>query len=69
MSKSATVRLTNVLAKRIAINSRPINIVEDEGLTELLQTASNDPSYKPLCKDYSDDQNQQDVWQQKEKQT
>ncbi|XP_072223318.1 E3 SUMO-protein ligase ZBED1-like [Leuresthes tenuis] len=50
MSKSATDRLTNVLAKWIAMNCRPINIVEDEGLTEVLQTASNDPSYKPPCR-------------------
>ncbi|XP_047243631.1 E3 SUMO-protein ligase ZBED1-like [Girardinichthys multiradiatus] len=47
MSKFATDRLTNVLAKWIALNCRPINIVEDKGLTEVLQTASNDPSYKP----------------------
>ncbi|KAJ8365164.1 hypothetical protein SKAU_G00139950 [Synaphobranchus kaupii] len=50
MSKSATDRLTNILAKWIAMNCRPINIVEDEGLTEVLQTASNDPSYKPPCR-------------------
>ena len=50
VSKSATDRLTNVLAKWIAMNCRPINIVEDEGLTEVLQTASNDPSYKPPCR-------------------
>ncbi|MEQ2282955.1 hypothetical protein AMECASPLE_006181 [Ameca splendens] len=31
MSKSATDRLTNVLAKWIAMNCRPINIMEDEG--------------------------------------
>ena len=49
MSKSATDRLTNVLAKWIAMNCRPINIVEDEGLT-VLQTASNEPSYKPPCR-------------------
>ena len=40
----------NVLAKWIAMNCRPINIVEDEGLTEVLQTASNDPIYKPPCR-------------------
>ncbi|XP_039874752.1 E3 SUMO-protein ligase ZBED1-like [Simochromis diagramma] len=50
MSKSATDRLTNVIAKWIAMNCRPINIVEDEGLTEVLQIASNDPSYKPPCR-------------------
>lgn len=50
MSKSATERLTNILAKWIAMNCRPINIVEDEGLTEVLQTASNDPLYKPPCR-------------------
>lgn len=50
MSKSATNRLTNVLAKWIAINCRLINIVEDEGLTEVLQNASSDPSYKPPCR-------------------
>lgn len=49
MTKSATDRPMNVLSKWIAMNCRPINIVEDEGLTEALQTASNDPSYKPLC--------------------
>ncbi|XP_014266911.2 E3 SUMO-protein ligase ZBED1-like [Maylandia zebra] len=32
------------------MNCRPINIVEDEGLTEVLQIASNDPSYKPPCR-------------------
>ncbi len=32
------------------MNCRPINIVEDEGLTEVLQTVSNDPSYKPPCR-------------------
>ncbi|XP_055011914.1 Fanconi anemia group A protein homolog [Boleophthalmus pectinirostris] len=32
------------------MNCRPINIVEDEGLSEVLQTASNDPSYKPPCR-------------------
>ncbi|XP_019211076.1 zinc finger BED domain-containing protein 1 [Oreochromis niloticus] len=50
MSKSATDKLTNVIAKWIAMNCRPINIVEDEGLTEVLQIASNDPSYKPPCR-------------------
>ena len=50
MSKSATNRLTNVLAKWIVMNCRPINIVEDKGLTEVLQTVSNDPSYKPPCR-------------------
>ncbi|KAJ0069893.1 hypothetical protein NL108_016052 [Boleophthalmus pectinirostris] len=50
LSKSATDRLTNVLAKWIAMNCWPINIVEGEGLSEVLQTASNDPSYKPPCR-------------------
>lgn len=50
MSKSTTDRLTNVLAKWIAMNCRPMNIVEDKGLTEVLQTVSNDPSYKPPCR-------------------
>ena len=50
MSKSETDRLTNVLAKWVAVNCRPINIVEDEGLTDVLQTASNDPTYKSPCR-------------------
>ena len=45
-----TLRMNNVLAKWTAMNCRPINIVEDEGLTEVLQTVSNDPSYKPPCR-------------------
>ncbi|XP_024131523.1 zinc finger BED domain-containing protein 1 [Oryzias melastigma] len=43
-------KLTNALAKWIVTNHRPIDIVEDEGLAEVLQTASNDPSYKPPCR-------------------
>lgn len=50
MSKSATDKLTNVIAKWIAMNCRPINIVEDEGLKEVLQTASNDLSYRLPCR-------------------
>ncbi|CAJ1069763.1 zinc finger BED domain-containing protein 1-like [Xyrichtys novacula] len=50
MTKSATDKLMNVLAKWVATNCRPINIVEDEGLTDVLQTASKDPSYKPPCR-------------------
>ena len=50
MSKSAIDRLTNVLAKWKAIDCRPINIVEDKGFTEMVQTASNEPSYKPPCR-------------------
>ena len=40
----------NVLVKWIAMNCRPLNIVEDEGLTEVLQTASNDLIYKSPCR-------------------
>ncbi|KAK0153914.1 Zinc finger BED domain-containing protein 1 [Merluccius polli] len=49
MSLPATHRLTDVLAKWIAMDCRPMNIVEDEGLTEVLQSASNDPSYRSPC--------------------
>ena len=50
MNKSATDRLTNILAKWIVMNCRPTNMVEDEGLTKVLQTVSSDPPYKPPCR-------------------
>lgn len=50
ISKSATNRLMNVLSNWIAMNCRSINIVEDEGLTEVMKSVSNDPSYKPPCR-------------------
>lgn len=46
ISEALSEKLTNLLARWIAINSRPISVVEDEGLQLILQVATGDPSYK-----------------------
>lgn len=46
VSTALSAKLTNLLAHWIALNCRPISVVEDEGLELLLQAATGDPSYK-----------------------
>lgn len=46
ISETLSEKLTNLLARWIAINCRPISVVEDEGLQLILQVAMGDPSYK-----------------------
>ena len=45
--KSACDKLTSTVAKWIAKSCRPINIVEDEGFTEVVRVATGDSSIKP----------------------
>ena len=47
LNKSISENLTKKIAKWIAKDCRPINIVEDKDLAEVLQVASRDPFYKP----------------------
>ena len=47
LTKSTCDKLTSTVAKWIAKSCRPINIVEDEGFTEVLRVAMGDPSIKP----------------------
>src|SRR4029434_2156045 len=46
LTKSACDKLTTIIAKWIAKSCRPINIVEDEGFTEVLRVATGDPNIK-----------------------
>ena len=46
LTKSACDKLTSTVAKWIAKSCRPINIVEDEGFTEVLRVATGDSSIK-----------------------
>ncbi|KAL6460172.1 hypothetical protein MHYP_G00319310 [Metynnis hypsauchen] len=46
MSKSTSDKLTNSLARWIAVDCRPLSVVEDKGLQEALQTASAEASYE-----------------------
>ncbi|KAM3621637.1 uncharacterized protein V6R79_013886 [Siganus canaliculatus] len=48
MSKFTHEKLTNNLARWIAADYRPILVVEDKGLKRVLQTASQDPTYKMI---------------------
>ncbi len=50
MSKSTTDKLTNPLAKWIAVDCRPLSVVEDQGLEAMLQIASSDPTYDLPCR-------------------
>ena len=50
MSRAAINSLNNKVAKWIAMDCRPIYIVEDEGLLEVLQSATKDPNYKLPCR-------------------
>lgn len=45
MDSTTKNKLTTAIAKWIATSCRPINIVEDEGLTEIIRIASNDYTY------------------------
>ncbi|KAK0150836.1 hypothetical protein N1851_008035 [Merluccius polli] len=45
-NKTTTAKLTNAIAKWIATDCRPINIVPDQGLQDIIQIATGDPSYK-----------------------
>src|SRR4029434_4170635 len=44
LTKSACDKLTTTVAEWIAKSCRPINIVEDEGFTEVLRVATGDSS-------------------------
>ena len=46
VSAALSARLTKLLAQWIAINCRPIYVVEDDGLELVLQAATGDPTYK-----------------------
>ena len=46
VKKTITTKLTNAIAKWVAIDCRPINIVEDKGLRDSIQIASGDSSNK-----------------------
>uniref|UniRef100_A0A3Q3X9E9 HAT C-terminal dimerisation domain-containing protein n=1 Tax=Mola mola TaxID=94237 RepID=A0A3Q3X9E9_MOLML len=50
MSKSTTDKLTNSLAKWIAVDCRPLSVVDDQGLEAVLQIASSDPTYELPCR-------------------
>lgn len=45
LSKSSSETLTNAISKWIAMDSRPVNIVEDKGLMDAFRIASSDTSY------------------------
>ncbi|CAG6022948.1 unnamed protein product [Menidia menidia] len=45
LSKSACDQLSNSLAKWIAVSCRPVSVIEDRGLAEVLQIASSDVTY------------------------
>lgn len=47
LSKSVCDQLTSSLAKWIAMSCRPVSVIEDRGLAEVLQIASSDITYKP----------------------
>uniref|UniRef100_A0A8C4DLB3 Zinc finger BED domain-containing protein 1 n=1 Tax=Dicentrarchus labrax TaxID=13489 RepID=A0A8C4DLB3_DICLA len=47
LSKSTSEKLTDTIARWIAKDCRPINIVEDTGLAEVLKVATLDAFYKP----------------------
>ena len=44
LTKSACDKLTTTIAEWISKSCRPINIVEDEGFTEVLRVATGDPN-------------------------
>ncbi|RVE68512.1 hypothetical protein OJAV_G00093430 [Oryzias javanicus] len=46
MPASTTSKLSTAVAKWIAKACRPVNIVEDEDLCEIIRIASNDPTYQ-----------------------
>ena len=46
VSAALSAKLTSLLAQWIAIDCRPISVVEDDGLQLLLQAATGDPNYK-----------------------
>ncbi|CAB1431447.1 unnamed protein product [Pleuronectes platessa] len=50
VNKTTTNKLTNAIAKWVATDCRPINIVEDKGLRDIIQIASGDSSYKTPSK-------------------
>lgn len=47
MSKSTSERVTNSIARWIAVDCRPVSIVEDKGLKRAFQIASSDPTFNP----------------------
>ncbi|XP_068197082.1 E3 SUMO-protein ligase ZBED1-like [Antennarius striatus] len=46
MSEATADKLTNSIAKWVAVDCRPISIVEDEGLKEAFQIASSDSNFQ-----------------------
>lgn len=48
--KSMSDKLTNSLARWIAVDCRPLSVVEDKGLQEALQIASANASYELLSR-------------------
>ncbi|KAI7807507.1 putative zinc finger BED domain-containing protein 1-like [Triplophysa rosa] len=47
LSKSTSQSLTNAISKWIAMDCRPINVVEDRGLMDAFRIASSDTTYTP----------------------
>lgn len=45
-----TAKLTGTIAKWIATVCRAVNIAEDQGPQGIIQTASDNPSYKPTLR-------------------
>ena len=45
MDKDKSEKITKALASWIARNGRPINIISDEGLQDVIRVASDDNSY------------------------
>ncbi|XP_070761682.1 E3 SUMO-protein ligase ZBED1-like [Enoplosus armatus] len=50
MSKTTSDRLTSSLAKWIALDCRPLLVVEDKGLENVLQIATCDPTFQLPCR-------------------
>lgn len=46
MDKSTSSKLTQAIAKWIATVCRPVHIVEDKGLRDIIQITSNDSTYE-----------------------
>ncbi len=46
VNKTTTAKLTNSITKWIATDCRPISIVQDRGLQDIIQIATGDPSYQ-----------------------
>lgn len=50
INKSTSDKLTNSLVKWIVLDCRPLLVVEDKGVENVLQIATCDPAFQLLCK-------------------